>query len=70
VVAGFGANVLRTSSLARAEAVKAYLVQRGIEGARIQTVGHGADLPLADNTTEDGRRKNRRIEFHILDAGQ
>ena len=58
-------------SLARAEAVKAYLVGRGIEAARIQTVGHGADVPVSDNTSEDGRKKNRRIEFHILDgAGQ
>jgi OOP family OmpA-OmpF porin len=58
-------------SLARAEAVKAYLVGRGIEAVRIQTVGHGSDVPVSDNTTEDGRKKNRRIEFHILDgAGQ
>ena len=58
-------------SLARAEAVKAYLVGRGVEASRIQTVGHGSDVPVAENTTEDGRRKNRRIEFHILDgAGQ
>lgn len=57
-------------SLARAEAVKAYLVGRGIDGARIQTVGHGSDVPIGDNKTEDGRKVNRRIEFHILsDAG-
>jgi OOP family OmpA-OmpF porin len=53
-------------SLARAEAVKAYLVERGIDSKRIQTVGHGADLPIADNTHEAGRRVNRRIEFRIL----
>jgi outer membrane protein OmpA-like peptidoglycan-associated protein len=58
-------------SLARAEAVKAYLVGRGTEAARIQTVGHGSAVPVAENTTEEGRKKNRRIEFHILDgAGQ
>ncbi len=55
-------------SLARAEAVKAYLVKRGIAAARLQTVGHGADTPLADNQTEEGRRKNRRIEFRIMPA--
>jgi OOP family OmpA-OmpF porin len=53
-------------SLTRAEAVKAYLVHRGIDGNRILTVGHGADLPVADNTREEGRRQNRRIEFRIL----
>jgi OOP family OmpA-OmpF porin len=55
-------------SLTRAEAVKGYLVQRGIDGKRILTVGHGADLPIADNTREEGRRQNRRIEFRILRA--
>jgi outer membrane protein OmpA-like peptidoglycan-associated protein len=53
-------------SLQRAESVKAYLVKRGIEASRILTVGHGSDVPVADNKTEDGRSKNRRIEFKIL----
>ena len=53
-------------SLARAEAVKDYLVKRGIAAERIQTVGHGSDDPIGDNTTDEGRRKNRRIEFRIM----
>jgi outer membrane protein OmpA-like peptidoglycan-associated protein len=53
-------------SLQRAEAVKAALVQRGIEANRILTVGHGADQPIADNKTDEGRRKNRRIEFRVM----
>jgi outer membrane protein OmpA-like peptidoglycan-associated protein len=53
-------------SLQRAEAVKTYLVRRGIDGRRILTVGHGIDLPIADNRTEDGRRRNRRIEFRVM----
>ncbi|MEJ7601520.1 MAG: OmpA family protein [Kofleriaceae bacterium] len=53
-------------SLRRAQAVKDHLVKRGIAPARILTVGHGADVPVADNTTDDGRRKNRRIEFRIV----
>ena len=55
-----------TLSLQRAEAVKAALVKRGIAASRILTVGHGADKPVADNKTDDGRRKNRRIEFRIM----
>lgn len=53
-------------SLERAKAVKTYLVGRGIDESRIQTIGHGSDEPLADNATEDGRRRNRRIEFRII----
>lgn len=53
-------------SLARAKAVKAYLVQRGIESARLQAVGHGPAKPLAPNNTAKGRAKNRRIEFWLL----
>lgn len=55
-------------SLQRAEAVKSYLVGRGISADRIQTVGYGPDKPIRDNATEDGRRQNRRIEFHLLDV--
>jgi outer membrane protein OmpA-like peptidoglycan-associated protein len=53
-------------SLQRAEAVKAYLIKRGIDSLRILTVGHGADVPIADNKTDEGRRKNRRIEFRVM----
>ncbi len=60
------ANRNQLLSLARAEAVKKYLVGRGIEPARILTVGHGSDEPLADNRTDLGRQQNRRIEFRIL----
>jgi outer membrane protein OmpA-like peptidoglycan-associated protein len=53
-------------SQARADAVKAYLVSKGIDAARIQSRGAGPDEPLADNKTVANRRKNRRIEFKIL----
>ena len=41
-------------------------MKRGIAQARVLSVGHGSDKPIADNATEDGRRRNRRIEFRIL----
>lgn len=49
----------------RADAVKWYLVDHGIEPHRIATVGHGASKPVADNESEEGRSKNRRIEFQL-----
>jgi outer membrane protein OmpA-like peptidoglycan-associated protein len=50
-------------SLARAEAVKGWLVAKGITPDRIAAAGFGQENPVAPNTTEDGRQKNRRIEF-------
>lgn len=52
-------------SLARAQAVKSYLVNRGLVAERIATSGMGPDQPVADNTTEAGRARNRRIEFRV-----
>jgi len=49
-------------SKARAEAVKAYLVGKGVAAGRITTDGQGAAEPVADNTTAEGRAKNRRVE--------
>jgi outer membrane protein OmpA-like peptidoglycan-associated protein len=51
-------------SKARADAVKAWLVEKGIDTARISTKGLGPDKPVAPNTTAEGRQKNRRIEFY------
>ncbi len=50
----------------RAEAVKTYLVGKGIEPERILTRGEGPDAPIADNKTRSGRQSNRRIEFTII----
>jgi len=50
----------------RAEAVKAYLVEKGIDGGHIQAKGYGKDNPVASNDTDEGRERNRRVELHIL----
>ena len=50
----------------RANAVKKYLVEHGIEDARLETRGAGADEPIDTNKTAAGRARNRRIEFTVL----
>ncbi len=57
----------KTLSQKRAEAVKKYLVAVGVEESRLTAVGYGQDLPIADNQTAEGRAKNRRVEFKIVD---
>ena len=49
----------------RAEAVKSYLLDKGIKSNRIEAVGHGSSLPIADANTIEGQSKNRRIEFNV-----
>lgn len=59
-----GSKALNTRlSLARAEAVKSWLVAKGIAASRITARGIGPDKPIDTNDTEAGRQKNRRIEF-------
>ncbi|HWY25268.1 MAG TPA: OmpA family protein [Nevskia sp.] len=50
----------------RADAVKGYLLEQGVDGSRIQTKGYGKDNPVASNDTDEGRERNRRVELHIL----
>ena len=53
-------------SVKRADAVKAYLTTKGIEKNRVYTEGKGEKQPVADNKTDAGRSKNRRVEIEVV----
>jgi OOP family OmpA-OmpF porin len=57
-------------SMRRAEAVKAYLISKGIPGERISIDGKGETQPVADNKTKEGRAQNRRVEVEITGTRQ
>ena len=50
----------------RAESVKKYLVNKGVNAASLSTRGYGEASPVADNKTKEGRRMNRRVEFIVV----
>lgn len=50
----------------RAEAVKAYLVNKGANASRIEATGYGPNQPIASNATAEGRQQNRRVEFTLF----
>jgi len=56
----------RQLSQGRANAVMAWLVAHGVQAGRLSARGYGETRPLADNTSEAGRARNRRVEFLIL----
>jgi outer membrane protein OmpA-like peptidoglycan-associated protein len=53
----------KTLSEARAKSVVSAIVSQGITGERLSPAGYGQDKPIADNNTEEGRAKNRRVEL-------
>ena len=53
-------------SEARANAVRSFLIRKGISSSRITAIGYGETRPVADNYTPDGRQKNRRTQVRIL----
>jgi OOP family OmpA-OmpF porin len=61
-----GARAANVSlSLARAQSVKRYLVVKGLQAESIAISGLGPDQPVASNATDEGRARNRRIEFRV-----
>jgi outer membrane protein OmpA-like peptidoglycan-associated protein len=59
----------RELSQRRADSVRAFLTKAGVGGKRLVTKGFGPDKPIADNGTEEGKEKNRRVEFNIVKQG-
>lgn len=54
-------------SLDRAYNVREYLIKKGIEGKRIKFVGYGDSKPVSENSSEEARKQNRRVEYKILE---
>ena len=54
----------------RAETVKKYLVSKSLDTNRFTTKGYGQEKPIADNATEEGRQRNRRIDFQVIGGGK
>jgi outer membrane protein OmpA-like peptidoglycan-associated protein len=52
---------------ARAKAVRDYLISQGIDAGKLYAQGYGETRPLADNNTQDGRERNRRVEFLVTE---
>ncbi|HEY3875005.1 MAG TPA: OmpA family protein, partial [Candidatus Kapabacteria bacterium] len=70
-IAGYTDNVGTTDynldlSKRRANAVRDYLIHNGVDASRVSAAGYGPDSPVGDNTTDEGRAENRRVEFVVL----
>lgn len=60
----------QTLSESRARTVASYLEMRGVSASRVRSQGYGETMPVADNMTEEGRAKNRRVEIKIVPISQ
>lgn len=61
---GKAEDLLRLSE-DRAKAIRDFLINKGVEGRRVQIIGHGPKYPITDNSTDDLRAQNRRVEIRI-----
>ena len=59
-----GIEINKAISQKRADAVKKYLISKGINADRLEAIGYGKANPIANNKTEEGRAQNRRVELH------
>ncbi len=59
----------RDLSQRRAESVRTWIGNAGIDSKRLVAKGFGSDKPIGDNATDDGKEKNRRVEFNIVKQG-
>ncbi len=57
-------------SLERARSVRDYLATRGVPASKIETAGRGEREPIADNNSDSGRARNRRVEMYLREPGQ
>lgn len=57
----------RVLSQRRAEAVRKFLISLGLAEGRLVAKGYGEDKPIADNKTDEGKEKNRRVEFNVIE---
>lgn len=69
-IAGYTDNVGNAASnqalsQQRAEAVRNYLIAQGVDAAKITAKGYGMENPIASNNTQEGRQRNRRVQFHV-----
>jgi len=51
----------------RANVVMAWLINGGVDGSRMDAKGYGAEHPLADNSSEEGRQQNRRVSLRVTE---
>lgn len=64
-----GRDLNQRLSQARAQSVRDYLVEQGVDASRLTVKGYGPDRPVATNTTPEGRAQNRRVELIRMDGG-
>ena len=63
------ARVASANKGEKMEAVYDYLTSRGVDPARLSSIGHGEAKPIADNATDEGRQLNRRVMLIRTDSG-